>query len=639
MMNNKELDLLEIKNQIWNSQIGENNTTGKDFSGRVINKDDYENYNSPYGWTLINFGNDEYLIVHLDSKKEFPENITEKEHEEFIVNDKIFSVNKNLTGEWDINLIEYKTADVNKDENTNKVKESTNKIEENTNKTEESKDILFESSNDLDIKDSEFHFNNLNDHLIKQQEKEINTLEIELNQLKDNEQKNVIEKNNQKLKDLKNEIQKMKEFSLLNNFNNIKKESNIDTTSYLKLDDDLRSNKNLDSTLIVQDNFLDSNSSESIIQKLTNKLNEQTIQLERLKLDDKINQMKLNNLNYLDKLNINPNTLNTGVNLYSIAIKQWEIQFGDKTFATDFANRIIFKDKFGSNIEGGWNIDYFDKDSTGVFVASSLTIAERSGKKKFVIDNVEYNIIKDNNKWEIVSSPLNGINFDYSIKKITNIASFMKPKNNNLFNGNYETYSSLLINLENFPLMHIGKFEDFLKNSLKDLSIFKNLFIYSNENLYRNNLSDISCYARVFFKTSSTKQELEVLMMSLTLKQGLLRFIENYWRISEKNAQVCFSMFLYNHQKRLKFVQAETNFELLKYHPIPMKIPKNSLILDGEYNSTLKFHENNLWRKLKPYYLDFKGNVYYICNIDIENMDIAFNKEKDNYYHYLEDNI
>ena len=252
---------------------------------------------------------------------------------------------------------------------------------------------------------------------------------------------------------------------------------------------------------------------------------------------------------------------------------------------------------------------------------------------------MEYNIIKDNNKWEIVSSPLNGINFDYSIKKITNIASFMKPKNNNLFNGNYETYSSLLINLENFPLMHIGKFEDFLKNSLKDLSIFKNLFIYSNENLYRNNLSDISCYARVFFKTSSTKQELEVLMMSLTLKQGLLRFIENYWRISEKNAQVCFSMFLYNHQKRLKFVQAETNFELLKYHPIPMKIPKNSLILDGEYNSTLKFHENNLWRKLKPYYLDFKGNVYYICNIDIENMDIAFNKEKDNYYHYLEDNI
>ena len=143
-----------------------------------------------------------------------------------------------------------------------------------------------------------------------------------MNQLKDNEQKNVIEKNNQKLKDLKNEIQKMKEFSLLNNFNNIKKESNIDTTSYLKLDDDLRSNKNLDSTLIVQDNFLDSNSSESIIQKLTNKLNEQTIQLERLKLDDKINQMKLNNLNYLDKLNINPNTLNTGVNLYSIAIKQ-----------------------------------------------------------------------------------------------------------------------------------------------------------------------------------------------------------------------------------------------------------------------------------------------------------------------------
>ena len=619
MINNTESDLLEIKNQIWNTQIGENNTMGKDFSGRVISKDEYENYSSPYGWSLINFGNDEYLIVHLDSKKEFPENITEKENEEFIVNNKIFSVNKNMSGEWDINLIEYKTT--NLDEN------------ENTSNTKESKD---ETRDDLDFKDSEFHFNNLNDDLIKQQEKEIKTLEIELSQLKENEQKIVIEKNNQKLQNLKNEIQKTKEFSLLNNINNIKKESNIGATSYLKLDDDLRNNKNLDSTLIVQENFLDNNSSDNIIQKLTRKLNEQTIQLERLKLDDKINQMKLDSLNYFDKLNINTNTLNTSVDLYSIAIKQWEIQFKDKTFATDFANRIIFKDKFGSNIEGGWNVDYFDKDSTDVFVASSLTIAERSGKKKFIIDNVEYNIIKDNNKWEIVSSPLNGINFDYSTKKITNIASVMKPKNNNLFNGNYEIYSSLLINLENFPLMYINKFEDFLKNSLKDLSIFKNLFIYSNENLYRNNLSDISCYARVFFKTSSTKKEIEVLMMSLSLKQGLLKFIENYWRISEKNAQISFSMFLYNHQKRLKFVQAETNFELLKYHPIPMRIPKNSLILDGEYNSTLKFHENNLWRKLKPYSLDYKGNVYYICNIDIENINIAFNKEEDNYY--LEDN-
>ncbi len=212
----------------------------------------------------------------------------------------------------------------------------------------------------------------------------------------------------------------------------------------------------------------------------------------------------------------------------------------------------------------------------------------------------------------------------------------MKPQNNNLFNGNYEIYSSLLINLENFPLMYIDKFEDFLKNSLKDLSIFKNLFIYSNENLYRNNFSDISCYARVFFKTSSTKKEIEVLMMSLSLKQGLLKFIENYWRISEKNSQISFSMFLYNHQKRLKFVQAESNFELLKNHPIPMRIPKNSLILDSEYNSTLKFHENNLWRKLKPYSLDYKGNVYYICNIDLNDIDVKFNKDKDNYY--LENN-
>ncbi len=624
MINNIESNLPEIKNQIWNTQIGENNNIGKDFSGRVISRDEYENYNSPYGWSLINFGNDEYLIVHLDSKKEFPKNITEKENEEFIVNNKIFSVSKNDSGEWDINLIEYKSTNLEQFENN----DDKNKAISLENKT-----ILLENDNSLDSKDSEFHFQNLNNDLIQRQENEIKTLEIQLNQLKENEQKLAIEKNNEKLKKLKSEIQKTKELSLLKNIDNHKKENNIGISNYLD-NNNLKNDKILDSTLIFQENLLSDDSAKNIIQKLTSKLNEQTLQIERLKMDEKINQMKLNSLNFSN--DFNTKTLNTNVDLYNIAIKQWEIEFGNKTFATDFANRIIFKDKFGSNIEGGWNVDYFDKNSINVFVASSLTIAERAGRKKFVINNVEYNIINENNKWEIVASPLNGINFDYSIKKITNIASVMKPQNNNLFNGNYEIYSSLLINLENFPLMYIDKFEDFLKNSLKDLSIFKNLFIYSNENLYRNDFSDISCYARVFFKTSSTKKEIEVLMMSLSLKQGLLKFIENYWRISEKNSQISFSMFLYNHQKRLKFVQAESNFELLKNHPIPMRIPKNSLILDSEYNSTLKFHENNLWRKLKPYSLDYKGNVYYICNIDLNDIDIKFNKDKDNYY--LENN-
>lgn len=624
MINNIESNLQEIKNQIWNTQIGENNNIGKDFSGRVISRDEYENYNSPYGWSLINFGNDEYLIVHLDSKKEFPKNITEKENEEFIINNKIFSVSKNDSGEWDINLIEYKSTNLEQFENNG---------DKNKTISLENKTILLENDNSLDSKDSEFHFQNLNNDLIQRQENEIKTLEIQLNQLKENEQKLAIEKNNEKLKKLKSEIQKTKELSLLKNIDNHKKENNIGISNYLD-NNNLKNDKILDSTLIFQENLLSDDSAKNIIQKLTSKLNEQTLQIERLKMDEKINQMKLNSLNFSN--DFNTKTLNTNVDLYNIAIKQWEIEFGNKTFATDFANRIIFKDKFGSNIEGGWNVDYFDKNSINVFVASSLTIAERAGRKKFVINNVEYNIINENNKWEIVSSPLNGINFDYSIKKITNIASVMKPQNNNLFNGNYEIYSSLLINLENFPLMYIDKFEDFLKNSLKDLSIFKNLFIYSNENLYRNNFSDISCYARVFFKTSSTKKEIEVLMMSLSLKQGLLKFIENYWRISEKNSQISFSMFLYNHQKRLKFVQAESNFELLKNHPIPMRIPKNSLILDSEYNSTLKFHENNLWRKLKPYSLDYKGNVYYICNIDLNDIDVKFNKDKDNYY--LENN-
>ncbi len=624
-----EKSILEIKNEIWNTQIGKNVNIGKDFSGRVIHKNDYENYDSPYGWSLINFGDDEYLIANIDSKREFPKNITERENEEFIVNNKIFSVKKNSTGQWDINLIEYKSHNVDNNEN---------------------KDIIFETD-ELNTKNDDVD----SQDFIKQQEKEIKTLELQLSHLKENNQNIQIEKNNEKLRKLRNEIRKTKELNLM--------QKNTIEDDYLYHDYTYSNDDDFDSTTIFQDKYPNNNVttnyntntndfySNNVIQQLTKRLNEQTLQLERLRLDEKINQMKLENLEYMDTKEINNNIKNNNINnninnnninnidynqnsgLHNLALKQWEVQFGDKNFGIDFANKIVLKDKFASNVEGGWNIDYFDENSSSIYIASTLSIEKRAGRKKFVIENNEYNIINNgDDKWEIVATPLNGINFNYSTKKITNIASIIKPNQNAVFNGYYETYSSLLINLENFPLIYISKFEQFLKDSLKDLSIFKDVFIYSNENLYRNNLSDISCYARIFFKTPSAKKEIEVLMVSISLKKGLLKFVDNFRHISENKQLIYFSMFLYNHQKRLKFVQAETNFELLKHHPIPLRIPKNTLIIDSEYNATLKFHENNLWKKLKPYSLDYNGNVYYICNIDFDKIDVTFDNEYDNYF-------
>ncbi|MBR3348277.1 MAG: hypothetical protein IKG36_02575, partial [Mycoplasmataceae bacterium] len=87
---------------------------------------------------------------------------------------------------------------------------------------------------------------------------------------------------------------------------------------------------------------------------------------------------------------------------------------------------------------------------------------------------------------------------------------------------------------------------------------------------------------------------------------------------------------LMSHKTSLKFINAQANFDLLKSNPIPARIPQEYLIIDKEYNSILKFHENDLWKKIKPFAIDWNGNVYYVCNIDIDMINWINEQQKNN---------
>ncbi len=630
----------DIKDEIWEKQIGNNKSKGTDFSGREIHYTEFNNYDSPYGWTLISFGQNEFLIVHVKTEQEFPENVVDDINSEFQINGKTFSVSKNIHGDWDVNLVEYdekfipdfRTINVSlntpnkKNEyelfNNIKYNDTTGyvNLDNETLKQQRmeierlQKQLADEQTHQLEIqKQQNILRDKKSDSLLKEQLKqrqEIERLESELEFQKIQNQKSEIARNNIKLNELKEEIARTQTINAasLEEFNIEKYRTNLDNTSF---NSSSKNQKKINNIQNLDIDFFD----ESLINDLTRKLNEQTQQITLLKKDQQDNAKKISEIELVKS--------KQNMFLNKQAEENWNRIYGNSNFANDFAGRVIVKNKFNLDEEGGWNIDYYDySKSIDSFIASKLTIKERAGKQKFSIDGKGFIVENQNGKWQIIRHDEKEFD-EYSSKNLTDIANEFKPNKEESFNGNYESYSSLVINLYHFPLACLDKFEEFLKQSLSNLSFFKEIFIYSNERVYNNNESNISAYARVFFKSSSTKNDVEILLTSINLKKAMTRFISNF---SETNRErtISFSMVLYNHQKYLKFVHAQSNFELLRIHPIPSKIPFNQLILDKEYNLILKFHENNLWKKLKPYALDYKGNVYYVCDIDGNSVDVHF---------------
>lgn len=593
-------DDMTIENKIWEKQIGTNVTVGFDFAGREIHMVEYENYSSKYGWTLIDFGDDEFLVVNVLTKQEFPKDIEKQQNEEFVVNGNIFSITKNNENGWDINLIEYKQSDTSTStfnlDIENDKKEEFDETDENEYKDEYEQGKLFSKASNK--KES-----NMNDHevnrILKSQEREIKLLENEIRQEKEKTQIFKIENNEKILQELKKQLMHTKEINNSNTLN-LDKYKNFDNSSTLDFN---RDTKSFD--------FTSNINRSNLIEHLTKKMNEQTLQLESLKMNEKLNKMRLEDI---EKSSSIPS---------AVYLKQWELQFGNASFGVDFAGRIISKDKFNSNEDGGWNVDYYNKDlSSSFYIASTKSIIERNGQSKFIIDETPYVVENDGKNWTIKKySAEDKRNANNLPKNFLRIAKNIQPDEYKEFSGtSYNTYSSLLINLEHFPLQQLNKFDFFLRKTLDNLPYFKDLFIYSNERVYEKNESNISAYARIFFKSESIRDDIEILLLSVSLKKAMKRFISKF-KFSSRNDLLSFTIFLYNHGKTLKFIHAQTNFELLRIHPIPLRLPQECLIVDKEYNSTLKFHENNLWKKLRPYAIDQHNTTYYICEIDLDDID------------------
>lgn len=596
--------------EIWDKQIGDYKDSGFDFSGREIHKEEYNNSDSPFGWTLLEFDKNDFLIVHIDTKKELPDDLINNEGVEFFVNGKIFNFTKNSKSEWDVNSIEY-------DEQF--IPSSRSSKNDNQNINNETEIFSFNNKHDTSIndmntilKDQEKEIKRLQDQLINEQNNEIykrknhldnlrneelinkqieQTKEIEYleEKLRMQEQKTrqiEIQKNNERLNELKQKIAQIQQLNFLSSLNLNKTQNNL--TSNISI---INNDKN------------SSSFNDNIINDLYKKLDEQTKEIEFLgKLKSNKESKKNNNFDSV------------------LAQKMWNLNFKSNNLGTDFAGIVVVKDKFGLNDEeGGWNLEYFDRDnSLESFIASSKAIKARNGKDKFTIDNFDYYIKNISGKWEINKVP-KGQNFNYSSKNIEKIAETFKPNNEKGMSSDYHYYSSLMLNLYHFPLVYLEKFESFLKETLSGLSFFNELFIYSNEGLYRAGKSNISSYARIFFKSDSIKNDIEILITTLSLKKGMMSFINNFQQ-TNKHDEISFSMVLMNFQRSLKFIHAQTNFELLKSFPVPESLPLRRLIIDSEYNSILKFHKNDFWKKIKPYALDYKGNTYYVCDIDSDEL-------------------
>ena len=693
----------DIKDEIWDKQIGLGREIGKDFSGREIHFSEFQNNDSPYGWTLISLGDNEYLVVHLETEREFPNSIHDDGTDEFYINNKLFNVVRNVNGDWDVNSVEYneefipnrvvehkevvvkpKQQPVYKeksepsyedadaeykydegynegyDEGYNKAYEDSYKkaynnikremqleqsqsfsifnqsqnntrhfsspinnytptrpISLNSNSIGYSDDetirsqkaqidelerqLQYEQTHRLELNKARSDLRNRNSERLADeqlmQRKEIEMLENELRNQQAKAQRLEIERNRRRMEELRSEIERTQ---------------SINASTINEYYQDENTSKKLDYLNSVRSG---SNSS-SIINDLTRKLNEQTMQINSLKMEQEFNARKLSDIErkkYLAKEPVEKNVANDLKNSGSFvrrsigskrlidnpqAQKMWDIQFGQFTnFGTDFAGRVLIKSKFGLNEEGGWDIDFYDSQSSDIYVAAIATIEERGGRQSFNANGKKYFVTRANDKWEFVDMK-DKKKFDMSPLNMATIASTITP-DKQMSNGNYETYSSLLVNLINFPLIHLDKFEEFLRAALSKLPFFKDIYIYSNERLYKKNESNISAYARVFFKSSSTKDDIDILLTSISLKKGMNRFIHNFAETNDLD-QMTFTLVLNNHKKLLKFVHAQSNFEILRAHPVPIRIPARSLILDKEYNAILKFHENDLWKKLKP---------------------------------------
>ena len=591
----------ELYEEIWDEQIGYKTLVGYDFSGREIHRDDFRNPNSPFGWTLLPFGdNESFLVVHNETIGEFPDDISE----EFFINGKIFEIKESESGDGslEINEISYETTQ-DRDYRINQHNAAKAELERQRKQLEQEEDTdTFSFTEKKPAPKAQPNFGIKKPAPAK--EKMVTTSEQDL----------VIYNLNQKFQMQEQELQALKENQ---------------KTQELKILEQKKQIMDLEKTAAL--NYIEvepkTNEVELLSTTNTNKWGTQQLTSTNLVSANAHQQLTSNNLTTnLSSQLASPMHQNLVTKELS-PIEHWEKEYGDKPIALDYSGKMMIKTEFGKNIEGGWAFDnYTSDDKDGYYISSLYAISQRAGKAEFKVDDREFKVVDENGKKKIVDK--NKIPYSvYSKEKINTQVISLAPGDAKKFNGTYESYASILINLNHFPIDYLDKFEAFLKEMLKDLPVYKDYFIYLNKRAYENGSSIITSYARVFLKFASTREEIEILIISLSLKNALIKFVNNY-RSKNNRFVVSFSMVLSNHRGQFKFIQAQTNYDILRSRPVPFKIPLYKLILDEEFNSVLQYHENELWKKLRPFALDHAGQKYYICDVNPEEYVEEMNNQQ-----------
>ena len=572
---------------VWDEQIGYNVKVAHDFSGREIHKEDFGNPNSPFGWTLLPFPqNDSFLVVHNKTMAEFPENTDG----EFIINGKIFEIQESVlkNGSLDINQVTYETTEERRyrlaRENTQQVpvgdSEGLIKLKQKMQDLEQKYQNSIFAANQASDKNQQEQVVMWQDLSQKFQQQEQQLQALKANQA--NQEEKIRQQNQQILE--------------------------LEKTATINLQELER--KNHEIANLKQKNTVATGFNKTPIPQATQALQTQP-QQQIEKKQQNWKETGLNNNNNTSSFRVFSPTQVAGFD----PLGEWEHHYGDRLIATDFAGKVMVKTEFGKNNEGGWGIDHYtDQKADGYFICSLYSIAQRKGQSQFIIDGKEYQIVVRNGQRMILDR--NIVNHSlYSQNEIDNQVQNLAPVDVKKFNGTYESYASLLINLNHFPVDYLDRFEAFLRHMVSDLPVYKDLFMYLNKRAYESGNSNITSYARIFWKFASTKEEIEILMVVLSLKNALIQFVNNY-RSKNHRYVVSFSMVLSNHKRQFRFIQAQTNYDILRTAPVPFKIPLYKMILDKEFNSVLQYHENELWKKLKPFAIDHEGQTYYICDLD-----------------------
>ena len=302
-------------------------------------------------------------------------------------------------------------------------------------------------------------------------------------------------------------------------------------------------------------------------------------------------------------------------------IKIWELFFDDEVIATDFAGKLINKYEYDTNHKNSWITDLYSSESNKIFIASKKVLKERRGQKTFFIDDIEYNIISKNNTYIIISSE-EPEKILYSpellCKEIENYFPDYDKKSEVIIPSTLY-YSSLLINLSNFPIDELEQLRMLLQKLLIKVDIFQDIFIYSNEENEFNPKYGNNCYVRIFFKANNmVAEDIKIFNISLIIKNIVSSSMEKIREIHNLSSSTNFTIFLSTHDQNYSSISWFTNQDILMNEKIPIKPNYGELIVDKFY---FEIFVNYKGYRHSFVMLKTKINdIFYLCNIDINNM-------------------